>query len=97
MRRFDIKEIGQIVSGEGNTYIQVKKEFISGLREIERFGHVNIIWQLDDWGDERFRNQLEVSSLWEHGLRIMGTFSTRTPERPNPVAPDYVWNNLCRL
>lgn len=57
------------------------------MREIERFGHVNIIWQLDDWGDERFRNQLEVSSPKKHGSGIMRPFSTRTPERSNPVAP----------
>jgi tRNA-Thr(GGU) m(6)t(6)A37 methyltransferase TsaA len=59
--------------------IEVRPEFEDGLKDIEGFSHLYVIWIFD---------RAEGSSLTAHPPsddRPHGVFATRSPQRPNPV------------
>lgn len=82
----ELKQIGKIkVEGE-NTFLQINKEFISGLKGLEDFSHINVLWWFDKCDNSKSRNVLEVNKPYKNAPEILGVFSTRSPERPNPIA-----------
>ena len=59
--------------------IEVFKEFGEGLKDIDGFSHIIIVWLLHE--SEGY--SLQVKPLHHEGLR--GVFATRHPNRPNPL------------
>jgi len=64
--------------------IEVFKEFEEGLKDIDGFSHIIIVWLLH--GSEGY--SLHVKPLHHEGLR--GVFATRHPNRPNPLGVSVV-------
>ena len=65
--------------GDKISEIEIHKEYEDGLKDIEGFSHIHIIYWLHD--SKGF--SLSVTTPWDtqpHGL-----FATRSPNRPNPV------------
>jgi tRNA-Thr(GGU) m(6)t(6)A37 methyltransferase TsaA len=61
--------------------IEVLREFEEGLKDIEGFSHLFILWEFDRAeGYSLISNPPNALGL-EHGL-----FATRSPRRPNPIA-----------
>jgi tRNA-Thr(GGU) m(6)t(6)A37 methyltransferase TsaA len=59
--------------------IEISKEYEEGLKDIEGFSHLHVIY----WLHESVGFTLSVKTPWdsrEHGL-----FATRSPHRPNPI------------
>jgi tRNA-Thr(GGU) m(6)t(6)A37 methyltransferase TsaA len=70
-----IKGKGKDTIGE----IEVFEEFVDGLKDIDGFSHIIIVWlfhQSEDYS-------LQVKPLHYEGLK--GVFATRHPNRPNPL------------
>ena len=86
MNQFAVKQIGKIDINEEGMFIKIQPEFIPALQALNGFSHINIIWWFDDCDNEKARNTLEVFSPYKSSPTIMGTFATRSPERPNPIA-----------
>jgi len=86
MEQFSVKPIGKIIINDKGMFVKVKKQYISALRELDGFSHLNILWWFDRCDNEDSRNILEVPSPYKKAPAVMGTFATRSPERPNPIA-----------
>ena len=66
---------------EASGVIEVRPEYEDGLKDIEGFSHLYVIWVFD---------RAERSSLTAcppSDDRPHGVFATRSPERPNPIRP----------
>jgi tRNA-Thr(GGU) m(6)t(6)A37 methyltransferase TsaA len=60
--------------------IEVLREFEAGLKDIDGFSHLYIVWEfdrVDGWS-------LESSPPNANGV-VHGVFATRSPRRPNPL------------
>ncbi len=82
----ELKEIGKIkVEGE-NMFLQINKEYIKGLQGLEGFSHVDVLWWFDKCDNSNSRSILETNKPYKKAPEKLGIFSTRSPERPNPIA-----------
>ena len=94
MTKIELKPIGfvhsdytdtkQIPKGLGTKHeaegmIEVLPEFEAGLKDIEGFSHLFVIWLFD-------RSQgFELAGTPPSDNREHGVFATRSPRRPNPI------------
>lgn len=60
-------------------YIEIYPEYAEGLRDLEGFSHIIILFHMHKVKDFSLIIKPEISS----GTR--GVFSTRSPKRPNPI------------
>ncbi|BCJ95828.1 tRNA (N6-threonylcarbamoyladenosine(37)-N6)-methyltransferase TrmO [Anaerocolumna cellulosilytica] len=86
MNTFQVKPIGTIISKESETTIALNKEYIEGLRALDGFSHLSVIWWFSDYDSEEMRKVLETPQPYRQAPDVMGIFSTRSPIRPNPIA-----------
>ncbi|SHK27810.1 tRNA-Thr(GGU) m(6)t(6)A37 methyltransferase TsaA [Clostridium cavendishii DSM 21758] len=82
----ELKEIGKIKTEEENMFIQINKEYIKGLQGLEGFSHIDVLWWFDKCDNSNSRSVLEVKKPYKNSPEKLGVFSTRSPERPNPIA-----------
>ncbi len=61
--------------------IEVLREFEEGLKDIEGFSHLYILWEFDRSEGYTLLSSPPNALGVEHGL-----FATRSPKRPNPIA-----------
>lgn len=64
--------------------IEVHKEYVEGLTDIDGFSHLHILYWLHK--SQGFSNL--VKTPWDDDLH--GIFTTRTPHRPNPIGHSIV-------
>ena len=86
MNQFTVKQIGKIDINEKGMFVKLEPEFVPALQALDEFSHVNIFWWFDGCDNEKSRTRLKVSHPYRHSPDVMGTFATRSPERPNPIA-----------
>lgn len=86
MKELSVNPIGKIkICGEG-MFIELNKSYISALKGLDGFSHVDVIWWFDDCDNKESRSVLEASSPYKKGPSTLGIFATRSPFRPNPIA-----------
>ena len=85
-KNLKVNPIGKIEVSNDMMYIRVDKEYIHGLKELNDFSHAEIIWWFSENDKEEYRKIVEVESPYKNSPDIMGTFATRSPFRPNPIA-----------
>jgi tRNA-Thr(GGU) m(6)t(6)A37 methyltransferase TsaA len=66
--------------------IELEKRYIPALQGMDGFSHLNVLWWFSECDNEQSRNRLAENSPYAKGPSIMGTFATRSPERPSPIA-----------
>jgi len=82
--RSDYTDTKQIPKGLGTKHeaegvIEILPEFAPGLKDIEGFSHLFVIWMFD-------RAQgFELTGTPPSDNREHGVFATRSPRRPNPI------------
>ena len=86
MSCFSVHSIGEVCINEEETFIKVDKTYIPALQGLEGFSHINVIWYFSGCDDEKSRSVLEMEQPNKGAPDIMGTFATRSPLRPNPIA-----------
>lgn len=86
MERFNVRPIGTVHQDDSGAYIQIDAAYIPALQALEGFGHVNVLWWFSQYDTEQARSILEVPQPYQGAPEIMGTFATRSPLRPNPIA-----------
>jgi len=59
--------------------VEVFKEFEEGLKDIEGFSHIILIY----WFHKSRGYSLRITTPWD--TRLHGLFTTRSPDRPNPL------------
>lgn len=86
MNDIRIFSIGRIVNEEGNVRVVLEKKYAEGLKGLEGYSHVQIIWWMDGCDNESDRAILIEEKPYKNGPEEIGVFALRSPERPNPVA-----------
>lgn len=86
MNQYTVKPIGKVINKMGEFAIQVDEPYRQALKGLEGFSHLCMIWWFSKCDDEQCRNILECDSPYKGSPDILGTFATRSPMRPNPIA-----------
>ena len=86
MNKFSVNQIGAIRIKDTGMFIELDKKYVPGLKELESFSHVNVIWWFDGCDNKEMRSVLETPKPYRNAPDIMGIFATRSPQRPNPIA-----------
>ncbi len=86
MEEFYVKKIGVIRADGAGMRVELEKPYAAALTGIEGFGHLNILWWFSGCDNEGSRGRLTERSPYKNAPEILGTFATRSPERPNPIA-----------
>lgn len=73
------KGLGAQHDAEGT--IELLREFEAGLKDIEGFSHLFVLWEFDRASGFDLISHPPADEGREHGL-----FATRSPRRPNPIA-----------
>ncbi|MGG7178372.1 SAM-dependent methyltransferase [Clostridium paraputrificum] len=82
----ELKEIGKIKVEEETMFLQINKEYIKGLQGLEGFSHIDVLWWFDKCDNSKSRKVVETKKPYKKAPEKLGIFSTRSPERPNPIA-----------
>ena len=72
------KGLGAQHDAEG--VIEVLREFEPGLKDIEGFSHLFVLWEFDRVDGFNLISHPPTDEGYEHGV-----FATRSPRRPNPI------------
>lgn len=86
MSSFTVISIGSISVSETETFIRLDREYIPALTGLDGFGYVQVLWWFDGCDNEGSRSKLRETSPYKNAPQLLGTFATRSPERPNPIA-----------
>ena len=84
-KSFEVNSIGYVKYVDEKIIIELNKKYIPGLRKIEGFSHLQIIWWAHLTDQSQHREQLIAENLFKKAPAKIGIFSTRSPARPNPV------------
>ncbi|MBU2513246.1 tRNA (N6-threonylcarbamoyladenosine(37)-N6)-methyltransferase TrmO [bacterium] len=83
---FQIVPIGHVnVSREG-FLIKIEKPYLDGLRGVEEFGHLIVLWWSHLCDNDLYRKELIGKQPYKNSPSEVGIFATRSPARPNPVS-----------
>lgn len=85
-QRGEIRFIGVVESaGEAEARVRIFHEFCSGLKGINDFSHIMLLYWLHLRDKEEERRTLQVFPR-RHAVDIeVGVFACRSPTRPNPI------------
>ncbi|MBQ9528331.1 MAG: SAM-dependent methyltransferase [Fretibacterium sp.] len=86
MNDMKIFSIGKIVNNEKTVSIELNPRYAGGLKDLEDYSHVQVLWWADGCDNETGRSTLTEKKPYKKGPDEMGVFATRSPERPNPIA-----------
>ncbi|AOT72899.1 SAM-dependent methyltransferase [Geosporobacter ferrireducens] len=86
MEQFTVKPIGKVCVDDNGTRLELDKEYIPALTNLEGFGYINVLWWFDQCDQSDARSKLIEKSPYKNSPEMLGTFATRSPERPNPIA-----------
>lgn len=84
--RFTLNQIGAVHCSEDGFSIQISPEYREALTGLEGFRYIQILWWFDGCDNEESRTKLIETKPYKKGPDLLGTFATRSPERPNPIA-----------
>ena len=82
----ELKYIGVVKYTEKGCVIKIDASYIKGLKGLEGFGHVNVLWWFSECDDSKSRSVLELERPYRNAPEIVGVFASRSPQRPNPIA-----------
>ncbi len=86
MSNIKLYPIGRIEVEEGNFQLVLSSKYKDSLKGLEGFSHIQGIWWFDGCDNEIDNNQLITQKPYTEGPERLGTFATRSPARPNPIA-----------
>jgi tRNA-Thr(GGU) m(6)t(6)A37 methyltransferase TsaA len=90
MNEMKLSAIGTISSIDSEVKIVLEKSYIPALKGLEDFSHIQVLWWFSACDNTEDRNQLTETKPYKNSPDILGTFATRSPRRPNPIALDCV-------
>jgi tRNA-Thr(GGU) m(6)t(6)A37 methyltransferase TsaA len=81
---FQIFPVGSVRKRHGTTCLQIHESWISALKQIEHFSHIQLLWWFHRFDEKRFRRTTQCNPPYENAPRT-GVFASRSPVRPNPI------------
>jgi len=86
MEQFTVKSIGKVCVDANGTHLKLDKEYIPAITNLDGFSYINVLWWFDQSDNPDSRSKLIEKSPYKNSPDMLGTFATRSPERPNPIA-----------
>lgn len=86
MQSFQVYPVGKIRVEDAKLSIELEPAYIPALQGLDGFSHLNIVWWFSDFDQPDMRQLVEMPQPYTKGPAVMGTFATRGPVRPNPIA-----------
>lgn len=85
MNNMTLREIGTVEEEDGLFVIRLTPEYVPGLKALDGFSHLVVLWWANGCAAEAARGLLEVAKPYRKAPERMGIFATRSPARPNPI------------
>jgi tRNA-Thr(GGU) m(6)t(6)A37 methyltransferase TsaA len=82
---FRVQTIGKVDSKNGTFRLRIDPAFREGMKALEGFTHVNVLWWADQVDKEDLRKILDTGKPYKKSPNHVGVFATRSPARPNPI------------
>lgn len=86
MKQFTINEIGVIYNDYENPKIVVHEDYKAGLKGLEGFSHIKVLYWFDQFDSPEIRKTLVMEKPYVSAPEELGVFATRSPVRPNLIA-----------
>ena len=86
MNTMTVNPVGVVRAGEDGFRLELDPTYASALEGLEDFSHVQVLWWFSGCDTEADRSILAEDSPYRMGPQRLGTFATRSPRRPNPLA-----------
>lgn len=83
---FLVAPIGYVRISNGNTRIEIHKDFTPALEGLEGFSHIIVVFWCHLTDTREDRSQIVCDKPYTKGPDRMGIFATRSESRPNPIA-----------
>lgn len=83
---YSLVTVGETFTNENGFGIKVEPEYRKALTGLKGFSYVQILWWFSENDNEQSRNKLIENKPYKNAPNELGTFATRSPERPNPIA-----------
>lgn len=90
MANLQVNTIGKIECDGEDMRIALDKAYIAALTGLDGFSHIQILWWFSECDNPKDRTTLTETKPYKHSPDTLGTFATRSPMRPNPIALDCV-------
>lgn len=85
MTSFGIHQIGAVRIEKDACYIEIYQPYTKGLRHIEKFSHIFVLWWISMRDNPHDRSNMLASPPRLKKPVETGVFSSRSPARPNPI------------
>lgn len=85
-QQFTVKQIGVIRADDSGFRLELAPAYRAALLGLQGFSHVNILWWFHRCDNAADRAILSEAKPYTKGPDALGTFATRSPRRPNPIA-----------
>jgi tRNA-Thr(GGU) m(6)t(6)A37 methyltransferase TsaA len=82
---YTIRPIGVVRRQGEKRYVEIFDPFRRGMKHLDSFSHVNVLWWATRHDDVESRTWLQIEPPYAPGV-MTGVFATRAPYRENPVA-----------
>ncbi len=82
---FKLRKIGSVKIKDEQYSVHLLNEYLPGLKHIEGFSHLQIIWWAHLSDEPEIRSKTVAKNLFRCAPDEVGVFASRTTERPNPV------------
>lgn len=87
MEDYAIRPIGYVEArDDGGAVLRVDEAYRDGLRGLDGFGHLEVLWWCHLADTEELRSITDAGRPYSALDRDLGIFATRSPMRPNPLA-----------
>jgi len=83
--KFDVFQIGDVKRSEEEVILKIDDDFKGGLKELDQFSHVIVIWWAHKHDNEKDRKIVVTDLPYAESTRA-GVFACRAEYRPNPIA-----------
>lgn len=88
MAEMKLNSIGKLVCADGDFRLVLDKTYAPALAGLDGFSHIQVLWWFSGCDNAADGGRLTESSPYRHSPDTLGTFATRSPMRPNPIALD---------
>lgn len=90
MEEFIVKPIGKLACDDDGMRIALDRKYAPALKGLDGFSHIQVLWWFSACNNKKERRSLTVQTPYKYAPKQLGTFATRAPMRPNPIALDCV-------
>ena len=86
MQTYSLMPIGTIRSDEHGMRLELLPTYACALDGLSGFSHLQVLWWFDGCDNPASRAKTAEPCPYKGAPETLGTFATRSPERPNPIA-----------